>query len=86
MRAVRQPLYWAEDPLRRLGARPDYLAERTALHVRQSLPGGPTAVELRRIAPLRTQLAILNYLTAEEKRDFFSGCAIREYDGRSGST
>jgi predicted TIM-barrel fold metal-dependent hydrolase len=25
--AVRQPLYWAEDPLRRLGARPDYLTD-----------------------------------------------------------
>jgi predicted TIM-barrel fold metal-dependent hydrolase len=25
--AVRQPLYWAEDPLRRLGARPDMLGE-----------------------------------------------------------
>ncbi|MGZ4665721.1 MAG: amidohydrolase family protein [Frankiaceae bacterium] len=27
VRAVRQPLYWAEDPLRRLGARPDYLTD-----------------------------------------------------------
>ena len=27
VRAVRQPLYWAEDPLRRLGARPDYLID-----------------------------------------------------------
>src|SRR5205823_6458956 len=26
-RAVRQPLYWAEGPLRRLGARPDYLTD-----------------------------------------------------------
>jgi predicted TIM-barrel fold metal-dependent hydrolase len=25
--AVRQPLYWAADPLRRLGARPDYLTD-----------------------------------------------------------
>jgi predicted TIM-barrel fold metal-dependent hydrolase len=25
--AVRQPLYWAEDPLRRLGARPDFLTD-----------------------------------------------------------
>lgn len=28
VRAVRQPLYWARDPLRRLGARPDYLTDR----------------------------------------------------------
>jgi predicted TIM-barrel fold metal-dependent hydrolase len=28
VRAVRQPLYWARDPLRRLGARPDFLADR----------------------------------------------------------
>jgi predicted TIM-barrel fold metal-dependent hydrolase len=27
VRAVRQPLYWAADPLRRLGARPDYLTD-----------------------------------------------------------
>jgi predicted TIM-barrel fold metal-dependent hydrolase len=27
VRAVRQPLYWADDPLRRLGARPDYLTD-----------------------------------------------------------
>ncbi len=27
VRAVRQPLYWAEDPLRRLGARPDFLTD-----------------------------------------------------------
>jgi predicted TIM-barrel fold metal-dependent hydrolase len=26
--AVRQPLYWAREPLRRLGARPDYLSDR----------------------------------------------------------
>ena len=31
VRAVRQPLYWAEDPLRRLGARPDFLTDRTWL-------------------------------------------------------
>ena len=28
VRAVRQPLYWAREPLRRLGARPDYLTDR----------------------------------------------------------
>jgi predicted TIM-barrel fold metal-dependent hydrolase len=28
VRAVRQPLYWARDPQRRLGARPDYLTDR----------------------------------------------------------
>lgn len=28
VRAVRQPLYWADDPLARLGARPDYLTDR----------------------------------------------------------
>jgi predicted TIM-barrel fold metal-dependent hydrolase len=28
VRAVRQPLYWAGDPLWRLGARPDYLTDR----------------------------------------------------------
>ena len=27
VRAVRQPLYWADDPLARLGARPDYLTD-----------------------------------------------------------
>lgn len=27
VRAVRQPLYWAADPLRRLGARPDFLTD-----------------------------------------------------------
>ena len=27
VRAVRQPLYWAADPLKRLGARPDYLTD-----------------------------------------------------------
>lgn len=27
VRGVRQPLYWADDPLRRLGARPDYLED-----------------------------------------------------------
>ena len=27
VRAVRQPLYWAEDPLARLGARPDFLTD-----------------------------------------------------------
>ena len=27
VRAVRQPLHWAEDPVRRLGARPDFLAD-----------------------------------------------------------
>jgi predicted TIM-barrel fold metal-dependent hydrolase len=27
VRAVRQPLYWANDPLRRLGARPDFLSD-----------------------------------------------------------
>ncbi len=27
VRAVRQPLYWSADPLRRLGARPDYLTD-----------------------------------------------------------
>jgi predicted TIM-barrel fold metal-dependent hydrolase len=27
VRAVRQPLYWADDPLTRLGARPDYLTD-----------------------------------------------------------
>jgi predicted TIM-barrel fold metal-dependent hydrolase len=27
VRAVRQPLYWADDPLCRLGARPDYLTD-----------------------------------------------------------
>jgi predicted TIM-barrel fold metal-dependent hydrolase len=27
VRAVRQPLYWADDPLRRLGKRPDYLSD-----------------------------------------------------------
>lgn len=31
VRAVRQPLYWAEDPLRRLGARPDFLTDPTWL-------------------------------------------------------
>ena len=28
VRAVRQPLYWADEPLARLGARPDYLTDR----------------------------------------------------------
>lgn len=27
VRAVRQPLYWSEDPLKRLGARPDFLVD-----------------------------------------------------------
>ena len=27
VRAVRQPLYWADDPLRRLGAHPDFLSD-----------------------------------------------------------
>ena len=27
MRAVRQPLYWAADPIKRLGARADYLSD-----------------------------------------------------------
>lgn len=31
VRAVRQPLYWTADPLRRLGARPDYLEDPTWL-------------------------------------------------------
>jgi predicted TIM-barrel fold metal-dependent hydrolase len=31
VRAVRQPLYWAADPLRRLGSRPDYLSDPTWL-------------------------------------------------------
>jgi predicted TIM-barrel fold metal-dependent hydrolase len=31
VRAVRQPLYWADDPLRRFGARPDYLGDPTWL-------------------------------------------------------
>jgi predicted TIM-barrel fold metal-dependent hydrolase len=32
VRAVRQPLYWARDPMRRLGARPDYLTDRDWWH------------------------------------------------------
>jgi predicted TIM-barrel fold metal-dependent hydrolase len=31
VRGVRQPLYWADDPLRRLGARPDFLTDATWL-------------------------------------------------------
>ena len=181
VRAVRQPLYWAEDPLRRLGARPDYLTdpawwrgfERVAeagfvwelLLYDEQLPaahelirsfpqtrivleaaGWPLArsadgfkrweerleavsqfpnvtLKLQGLALLfgasteplqswvrtavrifgarrcmfathfpvdrllwsfdesvRTLLAILSDLTAEEQRAFFSGCAIREYD------
>ena len=32
VRAVRQPLYWSENPLTRLGARPDYLTDLDWLH------------------------------------------------------
>ncbi len=32
VRAVRQPLYWSDDPLTRLGARPDFLTDPDWLH------------------------------------------------------
>ena len=59
VRAVRQPLYWSENPLTRLGGRPDYLTDRDWLRGFERVAGTGLVSDLllrRAATPGRTGL------------------------------